>query len=97
MDNHGLHMAGSLLGHFHVGEANRRPPYPGGRIPWKEIGNALHKIGYNGAVVMEPFVKMGGQVGRDISVWRDLSHGATEAELDKDAAESVTFLRGLWG
>ena len=27
-----IHLAGSLLGHFHVGEANRRPPRPGGRI-----------------------------------------------------------------
>jgi len=38
-----IHMAGSLLGHLHVGEVNRRPPYAGGRMPWNEIGNALHK------------------------------------------------------
>ena len=29
--------AGSLLGHFHVGEPNRKPPHEG-RMPWKEIG-----------------------------------------------------------
>lgn len=90
-------LAGDLLGHFHVGEANRRPPRPGTRMDWAAIGQALKEIHYQGDVVMEPFVTMGGQVGRDISIWRDLSHGATEAELDKDATDSVAYLRGLWG
>jgi len=92
-----IHLAGSLLGHFHVGEANRRPPRPGGRIDWTAIGQALKDIDYQGDIVMEPFVTMGGQVGKDISIWRDLSHGASEAELDKDAADSVAYLRSLWG
>ncbi len=92
-----IRLAGSLLGHFHVGEANRRPPRPGTRMDWVEIGKALEQIHYQGDVVMEPFVTMGGQVGKDISIWRDLSHGATEAELDRDAAKSVAYLRGLWG
>ena len=92
-----IRLAGDLLGHFHVGEANRRPPRPGTRMDWAAIGQALKEIHYQGDVVMEPFVTMGGQVGRDISIWRDLSHGATEAELDKDAAGSVAYLRGLWG
>ena len=92
-----IHLAGSLLGHFHVGEANRRPPRPGGRIDWAAIGQALKDIDYQGDIVMEPFVTMGGQVGKDISIWRDLSHGASEAELDKDAADSVAYLRSLWG
>lgn len=92
-----IRLAGDLLGHFHVGEANRRPPRPGGRIDWETIGKTLKEIGYQGDVVMEPFVTMGGQVGKDISIWRDLSHGATEVELDRDAADSVAYLRGLWG
>lgn len=92
-----IRLAGSLLGHFHVGEANRRPPRPGTRMDWVEIGKALEQIHYRGNVVMEPFVTMGGQVGKDISIWRDLSHCATEAELDRDAAQSVAYLRGLWG
>jgi len=84
--------AGPLLGHFHVGEANRRPPRPG-RMPWEEIGAALREIGYTGGVVMEPFVKMGGQVGKDIRVWRDLSGNADDRKLDEDLTESVRFLR----
>ena len=89
--------AGNRLGHFHIGEGNRRPPYAAGRMPWKEIGDALHEIGYDGSVVMEPFVRPGGQVGKDISIWRDLSHGATDDDLSRDAAASVKFLRDLWG
>ncbi len=87
-----IHTAGDLLGELHVGEPNRRPPRVG-RMPWEEIGQALKEIKFDGLVVMEPFVTMGGQVGRDIRVWRDLSNGATLEELDRDASESVAFLR----
>lgn len=79
-----------LLGHFHTGECNRRVPGKG-RMPWREIGNALQDIGYDGLVCMEPFVRMGGTVGSDIKVWRDISRGADIAQLDRDAAESVAF------
>lgn len=95
--SHAINKAGNLLGHLHVGEANRRPPHELGRIPWVEIGKALHDIGYKGTVVMEPFVRMGGQVGKDISIWRDISQGASDDDLDAAAAASVSFLRQLWG
>jgi D-psicose/D-tagatose/L-ribulose 3-epimerase len=90
-----IRKAGRDLGHMHIGEANRKPPRPG-RMPWEEIAGALHDIGYNGNVVMEPFVSMGGQVGRDIKIWRDISGGASEQALDADAAASVAFIRGLF-
>lgn len=92
-----IRSSGSLLGHFHVGEANRRCPGPGGRFDWAQIGQALRDIHYDGYVVMEPFVTMGGQVGRDISIWRDLSHGATTEQLDQDAAASAAYLRSVMG
>lgn len=87
-----IRCAGKYLNHLHVGEANRKPPREG-RMPWKEIGQALRDIGFDGNVVMEPFILMGGQVGSDIKVWRDISEGATPRELDLMAAESVSFLR----
>lgn len=87
-----IRTAGSLLGHFHTGECNRMVPGKG-RTPWREIGEALRDIRYDGTVVMEPFVNMGGQVGKDIHVWRDISHGATEAQLDQDAHDAVVFQR----
>lgn len=87
--------AGSLLGHFHTGECNRMVPGKG-RMPWREIGEALRDIHYDGTVVMEPFVRMGGQVGADIKVWRDISNGALEEQLDKDAADAVAFERYMF-
>ena len=81
--------AGNWLGHFHLGETNRRPPGRG-RIPWPEIFGALREINYQGAVVMEPFLLSGGEVGRDISVYRDL---LGSADLDEEAARSVQFVR----
>lgn len=91
-----IRMAGKYLGHLHLGEANRRPPFRGGRIPWDEIGEALHDIEYTGTVVMEPFVRMGGTVGKDIRMWHDLSDNCLDEKLDQDVAESVRFLREIW-
>ncbi len=85
--------AGPLLGHFHAGENNRRLPGQGNIVPWQEIGSALREIDYKGDVVMEPFVIHGGQVGQDIRIWRDLIEDASEERLDRDAADSVRFLR----
>ncbi len=90
-----IRLAGNRLGHFHVGENNRRVPGKGG-LNWAAVGSALREIGYTGAVIMEPFVLQGGTVGRDIRIWRDLSHGADSARLDSDAAGSVAFLRHVF-
>jgi D-psicose/D-tagatose/L-ribulose 3-epimerase len=85
--------AGKKLGHFHIGENNRRLPGQGTIIKWDDIAQALKHIGYESAVVMEPFIQTGGQVGNDIKVWRDISHGATEQMLDDQARESVHFIK----
>jgi len=87
-----IRQAGIYLGHFHTGECNRRCPGKG-RTPWREIAEALKDIDYQGAAVMEPFVRMGGQVGSDIKIWRDISHGAAESELDADAQAALSFSR----
>ena len=84
--------AGSKLGHFHIGEANRKVP-GSGRLPWDEMAKALKEIGYDGTIVMEPFVRPGGRVGADIKVWRDLSNGADDAKLDADIRESCAFCK----
>jgi D-psicose/D-tagatose/L-ribulose 3-epimerase len=36
---------------------------------------------------------MGGQVGNDIKVWRDLSDGTGSEGLDRAAAASVTYIK----
>lgn len=91
-----IRSVGSLLGHFHTGECNRRVPGKG-RMPWREIGEALHDISYDGGIVMEPFVRMGGKVGSDIKIWRDISEGATEMQLDADARDALIFSRYTLG
>ena len=84
--------AKGYLGHVHIGEGNRNLPGKGS-LPWNDIGQALSDIGFDKGVVMEPFVKMGGKVGEDIKVWRDLSGGADEAKMDQDIKESLAFLK----
>jgi len=91
-----IRTAGTHLGHFHIGECNRRLPSAEGRIPWVSIGKALRGIGYDGPVVMEPFVLPGGQVGRDIRLWRDLSRGSSAKQLDENARESLQFVKSVF-
>ena len=43
---------------------------------------------------MEPFVLMGGEVGSDIKIWRNLC--PDEAKLDLDAKNSVAYLRHVF-
>ena len=82
-------LAGDKLGHFHLGETNRRPP-GNGKMPWDEIMGALRKITYQGPVVMEPFLMQGGEIARDIRVYRDLRG---TADLDEEARKACIFVR----
>lgn len=90
-----IRLAGDKLGHFHMGEQNRRVPGKGS-MPWQEIGQALRDIHYEGAAVMEPFVMKGGTIGSEIKVWRDLVPDATEEILDKEAKGAVEFIRHVF-
>jgi D-psicose/D-tagatose/L-ribulose 3-epimerase len=86
-----IQKAGDKLGHLHIGENNRMPPGYG-HIPWTEVSAALRKIDYQGYVVMEPFLMPGGEVGRDIRVFRDMS---VDLELDDEARKALMFIRGV--
>jgi D-psicose/D-tagatose/L-ribulose 3-epimerase len=85
-----IRTAGPRLGHVHLGETNRRAPGRG-RIPWDEVFAALKEIGYGGSIVMEPFLMPGGEVGRDISVFRDLKGNL---DLDAEARRACAFVKG---
>jgi D-psicose/D-tagatose/L-ribulose 3-epimerase len=87
---------GPYLGHFHIGEANRRPPGPNSRMDWTGIARALFAVSYSGPVVMEPFVLMGGQVGMDIKIWRELLQKVEEKDLDAAVADSLRFIRQIF-
>lgn len=88
-----LRRAGKLLGHVHVGECNRKLPGMNNSINWLEIGKALRDINYQKAVVMEPFLLQGGEVGRDVRVWRDLSDHATPEQMTQYITESLVYLK----
>ena len=64
-----------------------------GRMPWGEIFGALRDIDYDGLIVMEPFIRVGGQVGKDIKVFRDLSNNATAEKMDEMAAAAASFVK----
>ena len=81
--------AGKRMRQLHLGETNRKPPGMG-RMPWAEIRQALDDIGFDGALVMEPFVLAGGQVGRDIGVWRPI---VENPDLDGMARDALAFTR----
>jgi D-psicose/D-tagatose/L-ribulose 3-epimerase len=81
--------AGRRLEQLHLGETNRKPPGMG-RMPWGEIRQALDDVGFEGSLVMEPFVTMGGQVARDIGVWRPIIE---DPDLDALARDAAGFVR----
>ncbi len=85
-----IQKAGPALGHLHIGENNRKPPGYG-HIPWDGIGRTLRDMRYGGAIVMEPFLMPGGEVGRDIKVWRSLM---PDCDLDHEARLALEFVRG---
>lgn len=84
----------SRLKSFHTGENNRTAPGRG-HIDWDEIFKALADIGYEGRIISEPFVMQGGEVGRDIHVFRDLVDNPTEERIDEEAAYLLNFEREM--
>lgn len=62
-------------------------------MDWDDMIRGLRDIDYSGKIVMEPFVRPGGQVGKDIKIYRDQSGNASEAQMDEMAEEALTFIR----
>lgn len=85
-----IRLVGARLTSFHTGENNRTAPGRG-HLDWNEIFGALKEIDYQGRIVAEPFPVMGGEVGRDIKVWRNLVSDDSEAALDAEAAYLLEF------
>ena len=71
-------------------ENNRTAPGRG-HLDWDEIFGALADINYKNRIVSEPFIMQGGEVGRDIHVYRDLIDNPTEARIDEEAKYLLNF------
>lgn len=94
-----IRTANDKLVGLHVGENNRSVPGRG-HLDWNEIFEALKDVKFKGRIVAEPFVVRGGEVGRDIYVWRDLVDCTDEESLDKEALFMLEFEREMikkWG
>ena len=89
-----IRSVGGYLKNFHTGENNRVVPGKG-HLDWDEIFGALHDIDYQGRIVSEPFVQMGGEVARDNKVWRDLVEDPSEEVLDEEARFLLNFEKDM--
>ncbi len=89
-----IRLVGDKLTSFHTGENNRTAPGRG-HLDWDEIFGALKEIGYKNRIVCEPFVMQGGEVGRDIKVFRDLIADPTEAKIDAEAKYILDFEKAM--
>jgi D-psicose/D-tagatose/L-ribulose 3-epimerase len=66
-----IEMAGSRLLHVHANENDRGVP-GSGHVAWDEVGPALKKIDYGGALVIESFSTEVKEIARAAAVWRPL-------------------------
>lgn len=89
-----IKLVGDKLTSFHTGDNNRRCPGRG-HIDFDEIFKALSDINYKGRIVSEPFVAQGGEVGRDIFVWRDMEEDMSEAYRDKEARYLLEYEKNM--
>lgn len=93
-----VRIAGDRLAHYHVGSNNRKLPRPSFQ-PWEEIAAAMKEVGYDRCISIEPLVHTGGTVALSGgNVWREmLPAGWDDDMLDSMLAESLAFLRGIFG
>ena len=88
-----IEKAADHIGYFHVSEPNRKVPNTCAHINWKAIGNALKKTGYDGAVVLEPFYKFGGEQGHNMRMWRDLDKDLSMENRLRIAEQGIEYIK----
>jgi D-psicose/D-tagatose/L-ribulose 3-epimerase len=84
-----IEMAGDKLWHVHANENDRGIPGTG-HVAWPEVGAALKKINFSGALVIESFSTEVKEIARAAAVWRPLS-----PSTDSLAVEGMAFLKKL--
>jgi len=89
--------AGERLAVLHLGENDRRLPFAGSRTDWAALYGALRSISFRGVMTIESFITTGGEIGRDIGLYRDLTNGMNDRELDEALRRSVRFLKTFDG
>jgi D-psicose/D-tagatose/L-ribulose 3-epimerase len=82
---------GAALCHVHLSENDRGVPGTG-HVPFARVFDALTRMNYAGAAVVESFATTIPEIARAAAIWRDLYPSS-----DSFAADSAAFLRGLRG
>ena len=85
--------AGDKLACLHVGECNRSLPSREGKTDWNEFYDALKTVNFEGILTIESFITTGGQIGKDIGLYRDLSLGKDDRQLDESVREALKYLK----
>ena len=85
------------LGYIHLGESNRKIPTGEKKttIDWEAIAETINDIGFEGPMVMEPFVLSTSPSARAVSLWRGLKDEKDIDTLVNDAAKGVKYLKSL--
>jgi D-psicose/D-tagatose/L-ribulose 3-epimerase len=84
-----IEAAGKNLVHLHANENDRGTPGTG-HVAWAEIGAALKKINFSGALVIESFSTEVKEIARAAAVWRPLA-----PTPDGLARDGLAFLKKL--
>ncbi len=84
-----IEAAGGSLAHVHANENDRGTPGTG-HVAWKEIGAALKKVKFDGAMVIESFSTEVKEIARAAAVWRPLA-----PTPDGLARDGLAFLKKL--
>lgn len=92
-----IRRAGKSLAHLHVCQNNRQIPAPCDNVPWDAVGQAVNDIGYEGRIVMEPFVIKGGPVGRDVNIWRNLMDDVSQEHISEELTKGLHYIQGIFG
>jgi D-psicose/D-tagatose/L-ribulose 3-epimerase len=84
-----IRLAGARLRHFQANENHRGCPGTG-QMPWSEVFRALHEVGYDGPVSLEPFRREDERFGVPLAQWRP-PDTAERVKLQR----SVAYMRSL--
>jgi D-psicose/D-tagatose/L-ribulose 3-epimerase len=84
-----IELAGPNLVHVHANENDRGIP-GSGHVAWNEVGPALKKINYSGAMVIESFSTEVKEIARAAAIW----HPVAETQ-DQLAEDGLAFLKKL--
>ena len=82
-----IRAAGQRLRHVHASENDRGAP-GSGHLPWQEIAEACHAIGFDGPVVIESFASEVQAIARAAAIWRPVAPSP-----DALAERGLAFLR----